>query len=75
MIVTGVLLVTLGAVKNPLSEIVPALADQVTAVLSDPLIRAVNCSCCCDPRVALPGESEILVELLEGEVDDPAVPV
>ena len=74
-IVTGVLLVTLGAVKNPLSEMVPALADQVTAVLADPLMRAVNCNCCCDTRVALPGESEIPVESLAEEVDDPVVPV
>ena len=62
VIVTGVLLVTLGAVKNPLFEIVPALADQVTAVLADPVMRAVNCNCCSDDRVALPGESEIPVE-------------
>jgi len=53
---------TLGAVKNPLLEIVPALADQVTAVFGLPLILAVNCSCCSDAIVALPGESESAVE-------------
>jgi hypothetical protein len=42
---TEVLLVTLGAVKAPLLEMVPALADQVTAVLAVPLIWAVNCCC------------------------------
>jgi hypothetical protein len=35
--VTVVLLVTFGAVKSPVLEIVPALADQVTAVLAVPL--------------------------------------
>jgi hypothetical protein len=75
VIVTGVLLVTLGAVKNPLFEMVPALADQVTAVSADPLMRAVNCICCSDGRVALPGESEILAESLEVEVEVPVVPL
>jgi hypothetical protein len=38
-----VLLVTAGAVKKPLDEIVPALAAQVTAVLVVPCTKAVNC--------------------------------
>src|SRR5258708_29358420 len=63
--VTGVLLVTLGAVKNPLLEIAPALADQVTAVFGLPLMRAVNCNCCCDATVAVSGETETTVEALE----------
>jgi len=33
MTVIGCALLVLGAVNNPLEEIVPALADQVTAVL------------------------------------------
>lgn len=55
---TGVSLATLGAVKKPVVEIVPALADQVTAVLDVPLMRAVNCICSCDVTVALGGESD-----------------
>jgi hypothetical protein len=42
--VATVLLVTLGATKAPLLEIVPTLADQVTLVFAVPLIKAVNCS-------------------------------
>jgi hypothetical protein len=45
VIVTGVLPVTFGAVKNPSAEIVPAVADQVTAVFAVPLTRATNCKC------------------------------
>ena len=55
---TGVLASTLGAVKTPLLEMVPALADQVTAVFGVPLMRAVNCSCCSEPIVALSGVSD-----------------
>jgi len=40
---TLVLLVTAGAVKKPLYEIVPAPAVQVTAVLVVPCTKAVNC--------------------------------
>jgi hypothetical protein len=64
VIVTGVLLVTLGAVKNPLLEIVPALADQVTAVSAVPLMLAVNCCCVCDGMLVLLGDSDI-EELVE----------
>ena len=62
--VTGVLLVTLGAVKNPLLEIVPALAHQVTAVSAVPLMLAVNCCCACDAMMVLLGDSD-MEELLE----------
>ena len=41
--VTLVLLLTLGAVKSPLLEIVPAEADHVTAVLLVPCTAAENC--------------------------------
>jgi hypothetical protein len=58
VIITDVLLVTLGAVKTPLLEIVPALADQVTAVSAVPLILAVNCCCPSDGTIALLGEIE-----------------
>ena len=56
---------TLGAVKAPLLEIVPALADQVTAVFAVPLMLAVNCCCACDARVVLTGEIESTVPLAE----------
>jgi hypothetical protein len=41
--VTLVLLVTIGAVKKPVLEIVPELADQDTAVLLVPCTVAENC--------------------------------
>jgi hypothetical protein len=41
--VTLVLLVTVGAVKRPLVEIVPADDVQVTAVLVEPRTLALNC--------------------------------
>src|ERR1700683_5471514 len=65
---TGVLPVTAGAVNNPLLEMVPALADQVTAVSAVPLRRAVNCSCSWEPTVALPGESDMAGEELVGKL-------
>lgn len=65
VMVTVVFLVTLGAVKNPLLEIVPALADQVTAVFGLPLMRAVNCICACDAADALSGEIVSVVDELE----------
>ena len=43
VIVTLVLLLTLGAVNNPLLETVPALADHVTAVFVVPCTVAANC--------------------------------
>ena len=41
--VTCVLLLTRGAVNLPLLEIVPAVADQFTAVLEAPVMLALNC--------------------------------
>ena len=67
VMVTEVVRVTLGAVKAPLLEIVPALADQVTAVSAVPLMRAENCCCACDARVVLTGEIESTVPLAELE--------
>jgi hypothetical protein len=65
--VTDVLLVTFGAVKAPVLEIVPALADQVTAVSAVPLMLAVNCCWACDARFALTGEIESRVPELLAE--------
>jgi hypothetical protein len=55
------LLVTLGAVNNPLLETVPADADQVTAVLLVPCTVAENCCVLPDVRVVLPGETVTLM--------------
>ena len=65
VITTVLLLATSGAVNSPLGEMVPALADQVTAVFGLPLIVAVNCSCSRDPTVVLPGESESVIARAE----------
>ena len=43
VIETGVLLLTCGAVKVPLFEMLPAVADQLTAVSEVPVILALNC--------------------------------
>ena len=67
VMVTEVLLVTLGAVKAPLLEIVPVLADQVTDVFAVPLILAVNCCCPCEVMVVLLGEIEIVLPELLSE--------
>src|ERR1035437_1239071 len=67
VMVTEVVLVTSGAVKVPLLEIVPALADQVTAVSAVPLMRAVNCCCARDAKIVLTGEIESTVPLAELE--------
>jgi len=69
--VTVVLLVTLGAVKTPLLEIVPALDDQVTAVFGLPLTRAVNWTCAWDAADALSGETVSVAEEVAGA--DPGV--
>jgi hypothetical protein len=60
VMVAEVLVVTLGATKTPLLEIVPTLADHITPVSAVPLIWAVNCSWACEVRVALLGEIESL---------------
>ena len=54
---TVVLTLTCGAVKRPLVEIVPAEADQVTAVLLVPETVAENC--CCPPDASGADEGEI----------------
>ena len=54
--VTAVSLLTAGAVNLPALEIVPALADQTTAVSDVPVILAVNCSVLREATVALAGE-------------------
>jgi hypothetical protein len=41
--ITGVLLLTLGAVKVPLLEIAPAVVDHATTVFEVPVILALNC--------------------------------
>ncbi len=56
--VTVVFEVTVGAVNSPEVEIDPALADQVTAVLVEPLTVAVNCWVPPEVTVALLGETE-----------------
>ena len=61
VIVTEVLLVTLLAVKSPLLEILPALADQVTAVFAVPLTLAVKFCCPFEGIVMLLGESEMVI--------------
>ena len=59
VIVPGVSLVTLGATKAPVLEIVPTLADQVTLVFALPVTWAVNCSLPCEVMVAVVGEIAI----------------
>jgi len=63
--VTVVAALTEGAVNNPVSDTVPALADQVTAVWLVPLTLALNC---CEPReitLAPVGEIVTVIEGLE----------
>ena len=45
-------------------DIVPTLADQVTAVLAVTFNVAVNCRCCEEPIVMLVGDSERVLELV-----------
>ena len=54
-----------GAVYTPLLEIVPPLADQVTAVFVLPVIVAVNC---CVPPVCSEAEAGLI--LTETRVTD-----
>lgn len=58
--VTVVAEVTLGAVKLPVLEMLPALADQVTPVLLVPWTLAENCCVAPDATLALVGETEML---------------
>jgi hypothetical protein len=71
--VTVVLLVTPGAVKRPLLEIVPALADQVTFTLLEFRIVAENCCVLLEETVALLGEMAMLAgcTVLAPCVDNP----
>jgi hypothetical protein len=68
-----VLLVTPGAVKRPLLEIVPALADQVTFTLLEFRIVAENCCVLLEETVALLGEMAMLAgcTVLAPRVDNP----
>ena len=59
--VTLVLLVTVGAVNNPLLEIVPAVADHVTAVLPVPCTVAENGWVFPDAKLALVGEMDTVI--------------
>jgi hypothetical protein len=61
VIVTEVWLVTLLGLKTPLLEILPALADQVTAVFAVPLTLAVKSCCPFEGMVVLLGESEMVM--------------
>src|SRR5437879_7678763 len=60
--VTVVLVLTAGAVKSPELEIVPAVADQVTAVLVEPVTVAVNCWVPAEATEALVGDVETETE-------------
>ena len=51
----------LGAVYSPVEEIVPAVADQVTAVLVEPLTVALNCAVPLVVVVVLFGEIPTLI--------------
>ena len=59
--VAVVLLVTVGAVNNPLLEMEPALADHVTVVFVVPCTVAANCWVLPEPTVALVGEIATLI--------------
>jgi hypothetical protein len=67
VMITEVFLVTFGAVKAPLLEMVPPLADQVTDVSGVPLILAVKCCCPFEGMVVLLGEIEILMPEVPSE--------
>jgi len=62
--VTFVLLLTVGAVNNPLLEIEPAVADHVTVVLLVSCTTAANCCVLPDDTVALVGEIAKLMLLV-----------
>src|SRR6266480_7080783 len=56
--ITVVLVLTAGAVKSPELESDPAVADQVTAVLVEPVTVAANCWVPAEPTEALAGDIE-----------------
>ena len=62
--VTVVARLTEGAVNKPLVEMLPAVADQVTAVFAVPSTAALNCWVFPDNTFALAGET---VTLMVGE--------
>ncbi len=62
--VTIVEAVTVGALKSPVLEIVPAEADQVTEVFVLPVTVAVNCWVPPEGTVAEVGERETAITLL-----------
>ena len=55
--VTKELVETVGAVSTPLLEIDPAVVDQLTAALLDPLTVAKNCCVAPDATVVLEGDN------------------
>lgn len=57
--VTFVVEVTDGAVRSPALEMVPAEADQVTAVFVEPLTVAVYCAVLADDTVAFAGVTDM----------------
>jgi hypothetical protein len=71
--VTLVAALTVGAVKRPLLETVPADADQVTAVLVVPCTLAVNCCVPAEVRDELVGETVMLTVDPEGPTATPAL--
>src|SRR5882762_7930407 len=68
--VTVVLVLTAGAVKSPELEIVPAVADHVTAVLVEPVTVAVNCWVPAEATEALVGDAETATGALTVTVAD-----
>ena len=68
--VTVVLVLTAGAVKSPELESDPAVADQVTAVLVEPVTVAVNCWVPAETTEALVGDAETTTGALTVTVAD-----
>ena len=62
--VTVVVVVTVGAVKRPALEIVPALVDHVTAVFVEPVTVALNCWVPPDATVVEVGEMEMETDMV-----------
>ena len=63
VMVTLLLLVTVGGVNRPELDIIPALADQLTAVLLVPWTVAENCWVPPEATLALVGERTTVIEL------------
>ena len=77
MTVTFIAEVDDGAVKRPVFEMVPAEADQLTAVFVEPPMVAVNCSVPPEETVALVGaiDTETAVGAAVAEIVQEAVAV